>query len=102
MQMPVAPMRAKDRTERAELEPSRIQLARIFGGWNEAADVRAPVGKPRQSGVDRDGHVRLECFPTRLDIARPDQPAKSLHAGRRVAVQRERSLVRVIELRSFP
>ena len=100
--MPVASVRAERRTERAELEPAHVQLAGVLGRRHEAADVGAPERNARQAGVDGDGHVRLERLPRRVDVARPEERAVALHAGVAVAMQRERPLVRAIQLRPFP
>ena len=80
-QMPVASVRAEQRTERAELEPPHVQLAGVLRRRHEAADVGAPVRNARQPGVDRDRHVRLQRFPRRVDVARPEKRAVALHAG---------------------
>src|SRR5262245_57464267 len=100
--MPVAAMRAERRTERAELEPAHVALARVLGSRHEAADVGAPERNAREAGVDRDGHVRLQRFPERIHIARPQERAVSLHSWRAVPVQREWALVRPILLRPVP
>ena len=101
-QMPGPAVRTEQRTERAELEPADVQLAGVFGSRDEAADVGAPVRNAREACVDRDRHVRLQRLPRRVDVTRPQERAVALHAGVAVAVQRERPLVRTIELRSFP
>src|SRR5690348_15520008 len=100
--MPVPPVGAKERIERAELEPANVQLAGVVARWNEPADVRPPIGQARETRVDRYGDVRLERLPTRLHVARPDEPAVPLYAGRRVAMERIRPLVRPVQLRSLP
>ncbi len=100
--MPGAAVRAERRAERAELEPAHVQLAGVFRRRHEAADVGAPERNAREARVDRDRHVRLQRLPRRVDVARPEERAVALHAGVAVAMQRERPLVRAIQLRPFP
>ena len=102
MQMPVTSVRPKERTERAELEPAREQLAGELRGRDEAADVGAPERNAGESRVDRDGHVHLERLPRRLHVAGPQERAVPLHARRAVAVQGERAVAGAPHLRSFP
>src|SRR6185437_3706731 len=45
-QVPVPTVRSKHRTERAELEPSHIELAGQLGGRDETTDVGSPIWKP--------------------------------------------------------
>src|SRR5262249_38211833 len=52
--------------------------------------------------VDGDGYVIGERLPLRASVAGPDEAAEALDAGRRVAVQRERTVVRTVELRTLP
>ena len=76
-QLPRAAVRAKQRTERAELKPADVELAGELLRRHEAADVGAPERNARQPGVDRDRHVRLQRLPRRVDIARPEERARS-------------------------
>ena len=99
--MPRPPVRAKERTECAELKPAGVQLAGVFRGRHEAADVRAPVRDAGQRRVHGDGHVRLQRLPGRIDVARPEERGVTLHPGVAVAVKREDTLVRTELLRAF-
>src|SRR3990172_4067365 len=100
--MPVAAVCAEGWTERAELEPANVQLARVFFGRNESADIASPIRKSRKAAVDRNRHVCGERLPPAPRVARPDVATVTLNAGRGIAVQRERPLVRAIELGSLP
>src|SRR4029079_12765287 len=100
-QMPCPPVGAEERAERAELKPARVQFARILLGRHETADVCAPKRNPRQSGVDRHRHMRLQCLPGRIDVARPEKSGLTLHSGMAVAMQREDTFVRTELLRAF-
>ena len=93
---------AERRTERAELEPSDVQFARVFGRRYESADVGTPIGNARQAGIDRNRDVGPKDFPAGADIARPEECGETLHAGVAVAMQGNRPLVRPPELGAFP
>src|SRR5579864_6142890 len=45
--------------------------------------------------------MRAQSFPQRINIARPQERGVALHSRMSVAVQRERTLVRSIDLRPF-
>src|SRR5439155_25638943 len=88
-----APVRSEQRTEGAELEPARVQLARVFLRRHEAADVGSPIRDPTQPGVDGDRNMRAQRLPGGIDVARPEEGAVTLHARVPVAVERERPLI---------
>jgi hypothetical protein len=53
--MPVAPVRAEEWIERAELEPADVQLAGVLARRHEAADIGAPERNAPQRGVTATG-----------------------------------------------
>ena len=101
-QLPRAPMRAEERTERGKLKPADVELAGEFFRRDEAADVGAPVRNTAQGGVDRNRHVRSQRVPGRVDVTRPQKRRVALHSRMSVAVQREGALVRTPLTRSVP
>src|SRR5438552_188859 len=87
-QMPCSPMRPKEGTERAELEPADMQLAGVFLCGNEATDVSAPVRYSRQRGVNRHRNMSLQRLPGRVHISGPKERRITLHAGLAITMQR--------------
>src|SRR5215211_890996 len=100
--MPRAAVRAEGRTEGTELEPSHMQLTRVFRRRHESADIRAPERDPRERGIDRDGNVRLQRLPRGVHVTRPEEGAIALHPHVSVTVEREGTLVWPVLLRPFP
>jgi len=64
--MPRPPVRAKERTECAELKPAGVQFARVLFGRHETSDVRAPVWNSRQPRVDRHDNKRTQVRRSRF------------------------------------
>src|SRR5206468_11834994 len=95
-QLPRAAVRAEQRAERAELKPPHVELAGELLRRHEAADVGSPEWNAAQAGVHGNGDMRLQCFPRRVDIARPEKGGVALHAGITVAMERERAFVRTL------
>src|SRR5262249_50888143 len=81
--------------------PSYVQLARVFFGGHEAANIGSPVRDAAQPGVDCNRDVRPERLPGAEHIARPEKGRVPLHTRVTVAVQSVWSLRGPIELRTF-
>ena len=61
-----APVRAEQRSESGELEPSRIQLPGVFLRGNEAADIGPPVRYTAQASVNGDRECASSASPTSI------------------------------------
>src|SRR2546426_3522431 len=68
-QVPAPSVRSEQRTERAELKPSHVQLSGVFFCRNKPADVGPPVRNPTQSSIDGDGDVSAQRLPRAVDVA---------------------------------
>ncbi len=95
-------MRPEQRAERAELEPAHEQLRRKFLRRHESAYVGAPIRDSAQTRVDRHRDVRAQSFPRGIHVARPQKRRVPLHARVSIAMQRERPLIRPIQLWTLP
>src|SRR5262249_60224867 len=69
---------------------------------DEATDIGAPIRDAAQSGIDRDGDMRPERFPCRIDIARPQKRAIALHPRASVAMKGVGTLVGAPLTRAVP
>ncbi len=96
MQLPVATVRAKQRAERSELKPPRIQFTGVLLRRNKAANVRAPIRNAAQACVDGIGHVSLQRLPLGEHIARPKKRRIALHTCVGISMQCIDSLIRPI------
>ena len=89
-------VRAEDRAEGAQLEPARVELARLRHRMEEAADVRAPVRNPGQTGVEPQRDLGLEGREVVVDVARPARRPVALHSRRAGPAEQEHPLVGAI------
>src|SRR5262249_2243987 len=101
-QFPCPSMSPERRAKCCKLEPPQIQLSREFRRWDKSADVRSPIRNSTQASIHREWNMRLQCFPSRKNVPRPQKRSVPLHSRISISMQSKRSLIRTINLRSFP
>src|SRR5262249_51099680 len=84
---------AEDWAERAELEPARVELARLGHRVEEPADVGAPVRYAREPRVQAERDLRVQRREVVVDVARPRDGAEALHPGRARAAHQQHPLI---------
>src|SRR5438094_4883429 len=95
-------MTAKQNAGGAKLEPPQVKRSSGCLGGNEAADVCPPVCDSTERGGDCDRNVGLQRLPSRVDIARPQKRAVTLHPCVTVSMKSVGTFIRSINLRAFP
>ena len=95
---------AEDRTERAVLEPARVEFLECgIGDWilvrrPIAADVSGPIWSPRQREIETGGNLVAQAPVGAVDISRPDGGTNALLAEKCGTREQKDALARVLRL----